>query len=513
MNHNIRIIGGLTGLKIIGAVLGVIYMVLQVRYFGTSRAIEVFFAAQSVLYVIISLTQSGQLAEIFLPEYLKIRNSKGTSVAHAAYSVVANRLSAIVIIVLCIAFILAPFIIRLFIPGFSTEDQYQATYLFRAFLPFIFLQIQLAFLNTVLNAEQVFGRTEATNIVNGIISILILIFLYQDLEVWALVVSSYVGIIIQIALSLIYAYKKGIRYYFVWVLPSFNHKVFFKTILSTLSYTIATQGLNWAMVASISFLPQGMLAIYKYVEKLYPKLNSILVQPFSTVFFTKISNKISSESDARHLKLKMVNLQEYSLLFGLFIFGLSIAAGKESLSILWKGSNFTSADLAMAYQILCAFFIAFTFQLFYALNRKYSVALGLARYNYNYQTYAQLLSATVAFPLIYFFNIEGLLSAIVFSRLALISVPVYVNLAKGQKFYKAPPLSFSIKFLMGLIFLPIVVLITKAHICLWCHIEGIWFDIANIISWVFFTICLYFLIINLFKLNFIFKLKKEIFGS
>ena len=55
-------------LKLLASFLALAYSIIQVRYFGASRIIEIFFAAQSLIYLV-SLTQSGQLAEIFLPEF------------------------------------------------------------------------------------------------------------------------------------------------------------------------------------------------------------------------------------------------------------------------------------------------------------------------------------------------------------------------------------------------------------------------------------------------------------
>lgn len=73
MIKNIKLLGSLTFLKILGAISGLIYSILQVRLFGATALVDSYFIATSAVLLITSLTQSGQLSEVFLPEYLKVK--------------------------------------------------------------------------------------------------------------------------------------------------------------------------------------------------------------------------------------------------------------------------------------------------------------------------------------------------------------------------------------------------------------------------------------------------------
>ena len=55
--------------------LALAYSIIQVRYFGASKIIEIF-CSSGLIYLVTSLTQSGQLAEIFLPEFQRLNNKK-----------------------------------------------------------------------------------------------------------------------------------------------------------------------------------------------------------------------------------------------------------------------------------------------------------------------------------------------------------------------------------------------------------------------------------------------------
>lgn len=436
---------------------------LQVRYFGTSRAIELFFAAQSVVYLITSLSQSGQLAEVFLPEYIKLKE-KNHKFAHEAYSVLVNRIAVYTTLLLIAAFLMAPYIMDVFVPGFSEEDKNLATLLFRTLLPLIFVTIQNSFLNTVLNAERVFGRSEAAGLINSGIALTFLVLLYDKMGVWVLVLAVYVGMLVQILLSLYFAQKKQIKYYWIWKANDFKHNVFFRTIYATVRYTGATQCLNWAFTASLSFLPQGIYAIFTYVYKLYPKINSIFTTPISVVFFTRIASKVSINVDDNILRKEMNIVQGIALLFGSLVFTLTLGSGKEGLSFLWFGNKFGKADLDIAYLILVALFSVYTLQVFYAINRKFCVALGHARKSYNYQAVTQFISAVIVYLLIIEYELNGLIIGIVINRLMLMVVPAFINWKKEKDRWELPSKGFLIRLLLVVVVVVGFVLISKNNI-------------------------------------------------
>ncbi len=139
-----KILLKLFSLKFIAALLGVAYSILQVRYFGASRTIEIFFAAQSLIYLVTSLTQSGQLAEIFLPEYHKL-NVIQEKLGFQGLNVVITRMSLWGALIIITVFVLAPYFIQLLVPGFSSNDQAEATLIFRVLIPYVFLQVMSSF--------------------------------------------------------------------------------------------------------------------------------------------------------------------------------------------------------------------------------------------------------------------------------------------------------------------------------------------------------------------------------
>ena len=90
----------LTGLRLFASFLGIIYYIFQIKIFGTSPEIEIFFASSTIVYMLISLTQSGQLAEVLVPTYNKALKENGSQVANLFFSVILNYVLLILTILI-----------------------------------------------------------------------------------------------------------------------------------------------------------------------------------------------------------------------------------------------------------------------------------------------------------------------------------------------------------------------------------------------------------------------------
>ena len=391
-------------MRLIASILGLAYSVLQVRYFGASRTIEIYFAAQSLVYLVTSLTQSGQLAEIFLPVYHQL-NHKSKGLGFLALNVVINRMLLYGSMLLMLMFFLAPHIISLLIPGFSASDKEFATLIFRALIPCIYLQFVKSFFVTVLNAEKKFGRSELLGLTNGIVSIVILLVLYPYVKIWALVISLLLGSIIEFIFYILQLYKIGFKYKFILSHVKFNHNIFFKSMHSTLLYVGSTQIYNIVLTSSISYLPEGTFAIYKYVQNFSTKIRSLFIQPFMTLFFTEYSLFVR--------KSKSVVVIFYNYISGIIcmnsviIIG-SILLGEFIIYFIWGGKKFTLEDVHLAYVFLLFNALAMLLASIGGVYRKMAVTQGKARSLYSVWVVAQLLSALFGYLIIATYKVTGL---------------------------------------------------------------------------------------------------------
>ncbi|QMU64038.1 MAG: hypothetical protein GKR88_06850 [Flavobacteriaceae bacterium] len=334
--------------KLLTSLLGLLYSILLVRYFGASRNIEIYFAAQGLVYMVTSLSQGGQLAEVFLPEYHKL-NTIRKGLGFEALSVILNRIFLLGTVIIAIIFIFASFFIQLLVPGFSEEDKELSTLIFRILLPYLYLQLFNSFFMIVLNAEKKFGRVEFLSVVNYIINILTILVFYKSLGIWALVLSLLLGKVIEFFFYVYQLYRIEFRHSFKLTIKDFDHKSFFKTMKSTLSYVGATQILSITFTSTISFLPEGTLAIFKYLQNLSNKIKNLFIQPFLTIFFTRYSLLMqNSKSVSYEFKKNMISILNVNIIV---IIG-SILLGYYGIDFIWGGEKFNEDNVALAYIFL-----------------------------------------------------------------------------------------------------------------------------------------------------------------
>jgi putative peptidoglycan lipid II flippase len=389
---------GLSGLRIVYAVLGLTYSVLQVRFFGTSRLVEVFFVANAVTYLVTSLTQSGQLSEFFLPIYLSIKAKEGKEAAHRAFSVLINRFAVFLSIILIAFYFISPIIVSLMSPGFSEADKELCVQMFRVFLIFMELQFINSFIDVTLNAEKIFGRIEWAAILNGTVSLILLLLFYKTLGIWVLVLTLFAGKIIEFVITIIFVKKVGIKYSFIWREATFNAKSFFKLMFTTSGYVVATQIYNMVFTAMATLLPQGTYAIFKYVQQVSSKASGILLAPLSTVFFSNFSGHVASGK--KELERKMKDPILYSFLLGIIFTGFVVLLGREMMDVLWKSKAVSDYFLGIGYWMLIINFIAFTFSATGSIYRKVTVSLDKGKNLYNFWIGVQMISAILSYLII-----------------------------------------------------------------------------------------------------------------
>lgn len=421
----------LTGLQLISSFFALIYSVLQVRFFGASAMIDAFFIAMSAVYMITSLIQGGQLAEVFLPEYLKQKKAFGSAEAHNLLSAILNRLLLFVGTGVLILFFLAPLVIKITGPGLQPEYKDLSIKLFILSLSLILFTLIASFINTTLNAEQIFGRAEVTGLINRIISIVLLVAFYKKLGVFILVFSLLAGKIVEFGIGLYFLSKIGYKYRFIWNVKNYKVSHFFKVMFTTSGYVGATQLYSVTLTAMASFLPAGSLSIFSYVQQLVSKASGIIMAPLSTVFFSKFSNTVAlgKQNLVSHLKKPL------SIIFVLtfIIFCFIALEGKELLHFLWTKKSLSEHDFTIAFWMLSLNFFGIIFSSTGTILRKAAVALGGAQRIYKNWIITQLFSALYSFVTIYFWGVLGLITVPLINMVLMALVSFFVAERSGVK--------------------------------------------------------------------------------
>jgi putative peptidoglycan lipid II flippase len=311
-------------------------------------------------------------------------------------------------------------------PGLDFESKLLSTRLFNLSLFLIFFTLIGSFVNTTLNAEQIFGRTEFTALLNGLISIGILFFFYEKFGVFTLIYALLVGKIVEFLIGLYYLRKIGYHHHFIWnATDGYNLSKFFKVMLTTSGYVGATQIYSVTMTAMASYLPTGSLSIFNYVSQLTTKASSIIMGPITTVFFSNFSKIVSEQKEnlTEHLKKPLVYVFMITFLVFIFIF----LFGDELLHFLWSKKSLSASEFEIAYMMLFLNFFGFIFTATSSIFRKSSIALGHSGQLYRSWIIVQIFSAIYAFVSIYFFGIYGLISILIINMILMSLTTFYIS--------------------------------------------------------------------------------------
>jgi putative peptidoglycan lipid II flippase len=411
--------------------VGLVYSVLQVRFFGASRKVDAFFVAMTALNVVTSLIQGGQVAEAFLPEYLKQKKIYGPHAAHRLLSTVLNRMILFTAMVLILLYFMAPFIIGLLGPGLESNYKLLSTNLFSLSLLLILFSLTTYFIQTALNAEQVYGRVELTGLINGTVSIILLVLFYKKLDIYVLVYSLLAGKIIEFLIGLYFLKRIGFQYNFLWKADNYKLKDFFKVMFSSSGYVGATQINIAVMTAMASFLPAGTLSIFNYVQQLNTKANGIIMGPVSTVFFSQFSNNVAlgKQNLVSYMKKPISGVFVVTFIVCCFI----ALVGKDLLHFLWSKKSLSAQEFTIAYWMLFLNFFGSIFSTTGTIYRKAAISLGNAKAWYQNGIFAQLFLAVYSFFSIYYFGIFGLATIIILHKLLMTLISFLISERSGVK--------------------------------------------------------------------------------
>jgi len=377
--------------------------------FGVSRQVEIFFAASQVFTIFVSLAQTGQLTEAFIPIFHRIKAELSLSHAYKASSALINWILIFAAILAAAIALLAPAFTKFLVPGFDSGEQESVAILVVILCPLIILQVMLAFFKAIGHAQKLYGWPEAVGILGNLLQLTIIVCFYQK-GALALVWGLIANITLQFLVMLFALLKNGYRHSFVLILDFFQVGDVFRRLYATSFYVLCAQGAGVAMTASLSGLSPGIYAAYNYALRMYSKAGSVLLRPISIVFFTNFSEAFAQGGES----LKKLGIQALSR--SLLVISLSILAMMSSadffLSALLLGEKFPVEKIELTELFLSLFVISYLMVGFGQIARKTNVAVGDFDIQYYLLATCQLITALITLLLIPMLGVTGVIIVI-----------------------------------------------------------------------------------------------------
>ena len=434
MSLNYKSLGILFSLNTINVILNIAASTLMVYYFGTSRAIEVYFAATLLGTTITKLAQTGQLTEIFVPKYHAIKAQKSQAEASVIFAVLANYMFLFSAVLVVVFLLLKNSVIGWLVPGFDAASREQVYELFCYTSLLIPFQVITSTFQGLLNAEKIYGKVELSYTLAVLTTIGIIVFLGPTYGATVLVFSWMAGIVYQMAAIVYYLRQIDYRHRFVLQTPLIGLREITHVIGATSLYVLSVQVHVFLFNGALSLLPAGSFAIYRYAENIYGRLSMVILAPISIVFFNEINQQLSRMTTAEVRQFVQKSLH-FSFFVCLLTFAVFWAGGQYLIWFLWGGAKFNFADVQQVYVLLCVFFGVLTIQGFNTIYRKLGVSVSNPNVQYVAWSVAHVVSGLAAYFLIQHFGFQGLILQTLLHIILLTVVPVATVYTRKRAFF------------------------------------------------------------------------------
>jgi putative peptidoglycan lipid II flippase len=455
-------IGKLFSLNIINIVLNFAYSTLMIYLFGTSREIEAFFAASVLGTAVSRFVQTGQLVEIIVPKYHKVKSEIGNQEAMSIISMMANYMSGIAFLLVLIFIAGGTTVVNWLVPGFekTAQDHVYQIFCITGFL--MPIQIATNLFQGMLNAENIYGKVELTNTVSLLVNLLILIIWGHSHTADILVVGLVFSVIMQFLTTLYYLRQVGYKHSFAFKSQYLPFKEMWQAISAATFYMGGVQVYMFAFNAALSFLPAGVFATYRYVEVIYGKVANVFMMPISTVFFNEI-NRFLNQQNSSKIKAFVTQNLNFSYFIGFMIFIPFLAGGQYLIWTAWGGTKFDANAAQRVYELLTIFFLGMLLTGPYMIFRKMSVSVTRPDLQYYFWGITHVVSGLISYLLLQHFGFKGLLAQIIIHNLITTSVPILTVYFLKKQYFALYSISEVFKITTALLLSLVVVWLMKSY--------------------------------------------------
>jgi putative peptidoglycan lipid II flippase len=299
-SHKIVRSTGVVGIMtMLSRVLGFVRDMVCAKIFGAGASYDAFIVAFKIPNFLRRLFAEGAFAQAFVPILSEYRATRSKESIDKLLRHVAGVLGIILLIVSVLGMLCAPFIIRLFAPGFIGEEHrfYLSIDLLRITFPYIFFISLTAFLGSILNTFDKFAMPALTPVLLNLTMIIsaIMFAQYFNDPIQALAWGVFVGGIVQLLFLLFFVRRNNL---FPKPALSGDHdgvkRIMTNMLPALFGVSVAQINLLFDTVFA-SFLPQGSISWLYYSDRLMEFPLGVFGVALSTVVLPHLSMQYSKK--------------------------------------------------------------------------------------------------------------------------------------------------------------------------------------------------------------------------
>lgn len=313
--------------------------VLLAHFFGAGAGLDAFFVAFRIPNFLRSLFAEGAFSQAFIPILTELEQKGDKQALRAFIAKTAGLLSAVLGLITCLGILSAPFLVRLFAPGFEevSERSLLCTDMLRLTFPFLFFISLTVMAGAILNTFGNFGIPAFTPIILNLSLIAATVFLnsYFMPPVLALAFAVFIGGFLQLLFQLFFLQRQGLLVKPKLVWGDFAVGRVLKLMLPALFGASATQ-IN-LMIDSIfaSYLPIGSVSWLYYTDRLTQFPLGIFGIAMTTVILPHLSKRFANK-----------NLNQFSLTLDWGLRLILLIAIPSALALAFFASPIIASCLA-----------------------------------------------------------------------------------------------------------------------------------------------------------------------
>ena len=275
--------------------LGFLREVLIAAKFGSGMETDTYFIAMSATTLITGL-MSNAIRTTFIPVAAEIETAEGKKGKLNHTNNLINIVFFLLLILVCIAWIASPLIIKLLAKGFYGEQYKLAIQLLRIGLPMIIFSSIIGVFLGFLQSEQRYMSTAAIGFPFNFVYIFFLLFLSSKFGIKGLMVSSVLAVFSQILIQLPEAKRAGYKYKFIFnIRDKYIKKILYLSIPVFIG--VAINDLNAIVDRTLaSSLVAGSISALNYANRLNGLILGVFVTAITTVIFPLLSKEFSEDN-------------------------------------------------------------------------------------------------------------------------------------------------------------------------------------------------------------------------
>jgi putative peptidoglycan lipid II flippase len=359
-------------------ILGLIGDRILAFMFGAGHTLDLFYAAfriPDLIYVTIASTVSASVLIPFLIEYFGKGDEKGKEFVDSVFTVFFGA----IVVVSIVAYILAPWLVRTFLPGFAHDADFGQ--LVTAMRIMLFSPFFLGLSNFFSGVTQMNRRFLIYSLSPSFYNLGIIIgavFFYRYLGLAGLIWGVALGACLHMAIQIPFIIRTSNFPHFVWNIDwSSIRRVVFLSLPRTV--TLATNQLaSFFLIALASLMASGSITVFNFANMIQSVPLTIIGVSYSSAVFPTLS-KLFSSGKREEFLTEMAVSARHIIFWSLPVTALFIVLRANIVRVVLGSGAFNWNDTRLTAAALAIFIFSITGQGLILLYVRAYYSQGLTR--------------------------------------------------------------------------------------------------------------------------------------